>query len=71
MLPKTEGPTLAQMRARIGRAVQSGDAAEEQAARQDYRVAKLDAHIREVVAAAPPLTDEQRDRLRTLLASDA
>lgn len=41
----------------------------EEAARLDteIRAAALDAHIRRVVDAAPPLTPEQRDRLAVLL----
>lgn len=34
---------------------------------RDYRAAKLGAHIREVVDAAPPLTDEQVADLTALL----
>lgn len=37
------------------------------AARRDLRAAKLAAHIAKVVAEAPPLTAEQRDRLAVLL----
>lgn len=36
-------------------------------ARHGLRVAKLEDHIRKVVAEAPPLTPEQRDRLAGLL----
>jgi len=38
------------------------------AARSRLAEAKLERHIREVVDAAPPLTDEQRTRLSLLLA---
>lgn len=34
---------------------------------RDLRAAQLEEHVRRVVAAAPPLTDEQRSRLSTLL----
>jgi hypothetical protein len=34
-------------------------------------VRKLEDHIRRLVEAAPPLTDEQRSRLAVLLQSDA
>lgn len=34
---------------------------------RDYRAAKLEAHIRDVVNTAPPLTDEQADRLAALI----
>lgn len=36
-------------------------------ARRDLAAAKLDAYIKKVVAEAPPLTDEQRDRIAALL----
>ncbi|MCV7571850.1 hypothetical protein M3F31_005315 [Micrococcus luteus] len=36
-------------------------------ARRDLAAAKLDAYIQKVVAEAPPLTDEQRDRIAALL----
>lgn len=35
--------------------------------RRDYAAAKLAEYIKRVVDAAPPLTDEQRDRLAVLL----
>ncbi len=35
--------------------------------RRDYAAAKLADHIQHVVATAPPLTDEQRDKLMMLL----
>jgi hypothetical protein len=37
------------------------------ALRRDHAAARLEAHIRRVVAGAPPLTPEQRDRLTVLL----
>ncbi len=36
-------------------------------ARRDLAVAKIEAYVKRVVDAAPPLTDEQRDRLALLL----
>ena len=36
--------------------------------RRDYRAIALEEHIRKVVDAAPPLTDDQRARLAALLA---
>lgn len=35
--------------------------------RRDYAAAKLAEHIAEIVAAAPPLNPDQRDRLSALL----
>lgn len=36
-------------------------------AQRDLRVAMLERHVREVVAAAPPLTSDQRQRLAVML----
>ena len=44
-----------------------GDPAAVIEARRDLTAAKLERHVREVVATAPPLTDEQRNRLAALL----
>jgi hypothetical protein len=38
--------------------------------RRDMRAAKLAEHIKKVVASAPPLTDDQRARLSSLLRSN-
>ncbi|GAA3667102.1 hypothetical protein FB459_1265 [Yimella lutea] len=40
-------------------------------ARRSYRAEKLAEHIAKVVAEAPPLTPEQRDRLAVLLRGGA
>jgi hypothetical protein len=37
------------------------------AARGELAAANLEKHIRDIIAAAPPLTPEQADRLRSLL----
>lgn len=37
------------------------------AAKRDHAAAMLEQHITRIVAAAPPLTPEQRDRLASLL----
>ena len=47
--------------------IRGADAAETQAARRDFRAARLAAYIRREVDQAPPLTGEQRDRLACLL----
>lgn len=70
MLPEQESPSAAAMRARIARASKSGDPDDVAKARGEYRVHQLEEHIKRVVSEAPPLTPEQRDRLRTLLAVD-
>lgn len=56
-----------QARAREGVAARRGDAEGVRSASRDLTEAKLERHIREAVAAAPPLTDAQRDRLAALL----
>lgn len=40
-------------------------------ARRDLRAARLEAYVAEVVAAAPPLTADQRDRIAALLRGGA
>jgi len=37
------------------------------AAKRDLEAAKLAAHVQRIVDASPPLTDEQRNRITTLL----
>lgn len=37
------------------------------AARQDLKAARLANHVRDAVDSAPPLTDEQRERIAALL----
>jgi len=57
-------------RSRLARAhVRSAGTTPEEFAtlRRDLTAAKLERHVREVVATAPPLTDEQRNRLAALL----
>lgn len=67
--------TSRQARARLGsisatarRRPDDADAAHAvQVARREYAAESLADHIRKVVAEAPPLTPEQRDRLTVLL----
>lgn len=62
--------TLASAAAKASRNPTSTDLAEAvDNARRDYYATALDEHIRSVVAKAPPLTVEQRDRLAVLLRS--
>lgn len=44
-----------------------GDPAKVSVARRDMAAAKLERHIQEVVDAAPPLTQQQREHLASLL----
>jgi hypothetical protein len=41
------------------------------AARQNLKALRLEEHVRKVVAEAPPLTDEQRERITALLRAGA
>ena len=60
---------VAHYRARIGALSRdrASDDPELVKARQDLKALCLEEHIRRVVAEAPPLTDEQRDRIASLL----
>lgn len=58
---------ILQARALKGVAARRRDAEGVAAASRALTEAKLERHIREAVAAAPPLTDEQRERLAALL----
>lgn len=60
-------PELAHRRARVARLTQGGDPERLEEARRDLAEANLEAHIRKVVDAAPPLTAAQRERLALLL----
>lgn len=53
-------------RSRVGLAARRRDPVAETAARQDLAAAKLEAYIAKIVAEAPPLSPEQRDRLAML-----
>ena len=44
-----------------------GDPKQREAARADLTEAKLERHIRAALAAAPPLSADQRDRLASIL----
>lgn len=48
-----------------------GDPGALEAARREFKEAKLRKAIQEAVASAPPLSPEQRDRLAALLAGGA
>lgn len=56
-----------QARSRLANAVRAGDKQGEEHARRELAMAKLEAAIENTLAAAPPLTDEQRDRITTAL----
>lgn len=54
-------------RSRVARAVQRHDAEDEFAGRQQLAAAKLERAVREAIAAAPPLTAEQKQNIAMLL----
>lgn len=62
-------PSPAQLRARIAGQVSRGDEDGAQESRREYYAEVLAQKITEVVAKAPPLTDKQINRLRSLLAA--
>lgn len=56
-----------QTRARLGVEARRGDPIRIEQATRDHAAAKIAAYIERVVASAPPLTDDQRLQLATLL----
>ena len=61
------GTELARTRSRVAVATRLGTPDEVAAARRDHAAASIADHIARVVADAPPLTPEQRERLASLL----
>lgn len=66
-MPSLVGTEVAQTRSRVAVAARRGTPDEVAEAKRDHAAAKIAAHIAKVVAEAPPLTPEQRDRLAGLL----
>lgn len=68
-MPVPTSPQSRSARSRLARSAQSHgpDAAETTDARRDFAAARLDDYIRDTLAKAPPLSDEQRTRLAELL----
>ncbi|MFD1210966.1 hypothetical protein ACFQ36_02785 [Arthrobacter sp. GCM10027362] len=64
-MPKNS-PVL-KARARLGVAARTGSQQDIAEARRDLAAANLEAYIQRTVAEAPPLTQEQLDRIATLL----
>lgn len=60
-------PKIAKSRSALGVAVRLGDQHAARCARQDLAAAKIEDFVQRTVAAAPPLTPEQRDRIASLL----
>ncbi len=61
-------PNWRQIRARIGGTMAANPDADVSEDLRDMRAARLEEQIERVVSAAPPLTPEQLERLRALLA---
>ena len=68
---QTLSPEARRVRAKVATDVQNGRNAEAERARQQFKALKAEDYIRELVDTAPPLTDEQRDRLAVLLRPSA
>jgi hypothetical protein len=64
MVPVTSWPVE---RSRLANAVRNNRPAEAQEARRSMVAGRLEEYIAKTLAAAPPLTDEQRSRLALLL----
>jgi len=65
-MPATGATSIRSLQARSAAARRWGTADRDTIAR-DYAAARLEDYIRKTVAAAPPLTEDQRDRLAALL----
>lgn len=61
------GSEVARTRSRVAVATRLGTPEEQAAARREHAAAKLADYIKRTVDAAPPLTEEQRSRLASLL----
>lgn len=66
-MPVSIGPDVAGARSRLGVACKLGTPADVSEARRDLAAAKLADYIKRTVDQAPPLTDEQRERIAALL----
>jgi hypothetical protein len=70
-MPETRQTDIADLKMRLMRAEKvarrSGDRSEVDDLRRQYVAAKIEAYVRRVVAEAPPLTEDQKNRLRSLL----
>jgi F0F1-type ATP synthase delta subunit len=69
MVPRHYAPPITQARARIASLSRSRahDDPDLAAARRDLAAAKLERYVEQVIAAAPPLTSEQLDRIVSIL----
>lgn len=68
-MASTPAPSVARYRAQVAGLSRdrANDDPDLRDARQNLRAAKLENHIAKVLSEAPPLTDEQRERIAALL----
>lgn len=72
-MPVPTTPQSRSARSRLAKSAQDKgrDSIETAEARRDFAAARLDDYIRDTLAKAPPLTEEQRTRLAELLRAPA
>jgi hypothetical protein len=72
-MPETRQADIAHLKMRLMRAEKfarrSGDRSEVDDLRRQYVEAKIAAYVQRVVAEAPPLTEDQKNRLRSLFST--
>jgi hypothetical protein len=72
-MPETWQTDIADLKMRLMRAEKSarrsGDRGEADDLRRQYVEAKIEAYVQRVVAEAPPLTEDQKTRLRSLFST--
>lgn len=66
-----KGSPLAKKRSAVAVAARTGDPERIRTARRDYAAEKIAAYVEKVVDSAPPLTDNQRERIAALLRAGA
>lgn len=67
-MPRTIDPKIAELRARTAGYTRSGNLEAAEQTRQELRAARVEAAAEKIADALPPLTNEQRARIGTLLA---
>ena len=72
-MPETRQTDIADLKMRLMRAEKfarrSGDQSEVDDLRRQYAEAKIKTYVQRVVAEAPPLTEDQKTRLRSLFST--
>jgi hypothetical protein len=73
LMPETGRTDIADLKMRLMRAeklaLRSGDRNDVDDLRRQYVEAKIEAYVQRVVAEAPPLTEDQKTRLRSLFST--